>query len=316
MIASPLALIAVSALLIVASLLLLSGGSGTDKRLRERVIAARDLRVQKGAPQDVLIGAAPRQNFLRRAADLLGYRSDLPGPYKSSLGVVLPIALMVGTVSFRLAETVFGLVPSFFVGIVVSLAVASMLFRRKTKIYRKLLFNQIPDAMSLLLRAVRAGLPVAEAIRSVSRESISPTREEFQRVAGEAALGMPIEVTLQRLSERTSIQEYAFFAVVVGLHGQTGGNLSETLENLADMVRRRVAMAGKAKALAAEGRLSAVVVAGLPFVVAGLISFVNPGYMNEFVINPKGPVLIVIFVILLGLGLSTTHLLIQRSMQD
>ena len=88
---------------------------------------------------------------------------------------------------------------------------ARFMFKRKSKAYTDQLFKQIPDAMSLMLRAVRAGLPVAEAIRSVGRESMSPTRDEFSRVAGEAALGSPIEVAMRRLADRTTIQEYAFF---------------------------------------------------------------------------------------------------------
>jgi tight adherence protein B len=306
-----------SALLIAGGGLLILGGRDGERRLRERILATRDQKAETAGPgRDFFIDVPQNGNLFVRSAEFLGYRSDLPPPYSISLKIVGVAAIAVAAVVFRLLRA---LLPVYFaapVAVFAALVVASLLFHRKSVAYRAVLFRQIPDAMSLMLRAVRAGLPVAEAIRSVARESMSPTREEFNRVAGEAALGMPIDVTLHRLYRRTLIQEYAFFSVVIGLHGQTGGNLSETLENLADMVRRRVAMAGKARALAAEGRLSALVVGVLPFVVGVLISFINPDYVGEFVSNPKGPLLVVAFAVLLTLGAFSSHLLIQRSTQD
>ncbi len=306
-----------SVFLVAAGGYVLLSGRDAERRLRDRIIAARDLQTEIAGPgRGMLIDDLEKRHFLIRGAEFLGYRPDLPAPYTISLKIVGMASLAMGSLVVRLLQTLLPLYFSVPVAMAAGALVAVLLFNRKSKAYRAILFRQIPDAMSLMLRAVRAGLPVAEAIRSVARESMSPTREEFNRVAGEAALGMPIDVTLHRLYRRTLIQEYAFFSVVIGLHGQTGGNLSETLENLADMVRRRVAMAGKARALAAEGRLSAMVVGGLPFVVGGLISVVNPGYMGEFVSNPKGPLLVAVFAVLLTLGLASSHLLIQRSTQD
>jgi tight adherence protein B len=316
MIASPVTMTAASALLAAAGLMVILSGRGPERRLRERVLETRDLKVTKPSGQEVLIEAPAKPNILLRGAGLLGYRSDLPAAYSASLRVVPMVCVAAGLLSFRLAAPVFNTLPAALVGLVAAAFAARFLFRRKSKAYTAALFRQIPDAMSLMLRAVRAGLPVAEAVRSVGRESMSPTREEFTRVSGEAALGMPIEIALQRLYHRTDIQEYAFFSVVIGLHGQTGGNLSETLENLADMVRRRVAMAAKAKALSAEGRLSAAMVGALPFVVGLLICVINPGYMNEFLTNPRGATCIIAFAVLLFAGLFTTHLLIQRSIED
>ncbi len=293
------------------------GGDGSEKRLRERITGLREVRSPLGDQLEAsILNEAEKRTIGRRLAGLLGYRADLPAAYAPALKIVVPIAISASVGVFKLFGSVVSALPAAALAIVAGLLAASFLIRRKNAAYRLMLFRQIPDTLSLILRAVRAGLPVAEAIRSVSRESMSPTREEFQRVAAETALGMPIETTLQRLFERTRIQEYAFFSVVIGLHGQTGGNLSETIENLADMVRRRVAMVGKAKALAAEGRLSAIVVGALPFAVGGLISILNPGYMSEFVENPTGKVLVLAFAILLGLGLFTTHWITQRSTRD
>lgn len=314
---SPTTIMIAVAIVVPTVYLLVFKGDDGEKRLRERLASIKE--VKSNNPQlasTALMGENEKATALLKVALLLGYRPDLPPQYAVSLKFTLPIAGAIGMGAGKLLLSVIPIVPALAVGICISAGLLMFQFKRKNRAYRIALFRQIPDTLSLMLRAVRAGLPVAEAIKSISRESMSPTREEFTRVAAETALGMPIEVTLQRLFGRTRIQEYAFFAVVIGLHGQTGGNLSETLENLADTVRRRVAMAGKAKALAAEGRLSAMVVGGLPFVVGFLIFLMNPGYMQEFIENPSGKKLILAFAVLLTMGLFTTNVLVNRSTKD
>ena len=278
-------------------------------------MATRESKSQLGLAES-LIYVPVQQTLLLRVASFLGYEGNLPKAYAASPKVVVPFAVMIGFLVLRFSGRALPQSAALALGIVTAAAIARFLFKRKSRAYKAHLFKQIPDTMSLMLRAVRAGLPVAEAIRSVGRESMAPTRDEFARVAGEAALGSPIEIAMRGLADRTGLQEYAFFSVIIGLHAQTGGNLSETLENLADMVRRRVAMAARGKAMSAEGRLSAAVVGALPFVVGLLTTFMNPGYLNEFMTNPKGPMLIMVFVGLLVLGLGATHLLIQRSTED
>ncbi len=306
----------VGLVMLACAFLLFTDGGSTKRKLNDRVLATREAKGQQSNEADALIAAEAKRGRLFRLASWLGYQADLPAGYAASPQIVGPLAAIVGVLAFNLSKRLIPLTPTLLLSVVVSLLVARYLFHRKSKAYNAILFRQIPDAMSLMLRAVRAGLPIAEAIRNVGRESMSPTQEEFARVAGETALGMPIEVALRRLADRTKIQEYAFFAVIIGLHAQTGGNLSETLENLADMVRRRVAMVAKGKALSAEGRLSAGVIAALPFIVGFMTFCFTPGYMGEFVTNPGGPMLIGAFVVLLCTGLFVSHLMIQRSMED
>ena len=316
MISTPLLLVGSSSLMVVCAGLLFANPGAANRQMRERLIATRESQTTQSLAAESLLYTPVKQNALLKLAHWLGYRSDLPPAFAASPKIVVPLAALIGVLAFNLSEHVISQAAALGVALFVSTIAARFMFKRKSKAYTDQLFKQIPDAMSLMLRAVRAGLPVAEAIRSVGRESMSPTRDEFSRVAGEAALGSPIEVAMRRLADRTTIQEYAFFSVIIGLHAQTGGNLAETLENMADIVRRRVAMAAKGRALSAEGRLSAVVVGALPFVV-GLLMFVfNPGYLNEFVTNPGGPKLLCVFAGLLSTGLFVTHLMIQKSGQD
>lgn len=306
----------VGILMILAAMSLFSDSGRTNRLLRNRVLATREVKASRSGIDDAMIGLQGPKGLLLTLASLLGYQPGLPPKYAASPQIVGPLSAIAGVVVFNLSGRLLPQLPALLLGIVFALLFARFLFGRKVKAYRNTLFKQIPDSMSLMLRAVRAGLPVVEAIRNVGRESMSPTQDEFARVAGETALGMPVEVAIRRLADRTNIQEYAFFSVIIGLHGQTGGNLSETLENMSDMVRRRLAMVAKARALSAEGRLSAIVMGALPVVVGFMTFFFNPEYLNEFVVNPRGPTLIGAFVVLLATGFFVSHLIIQKSMED
>ncbi|MEO3474549.1 type II secretion system F family protein [Roseomonas sp. CAU 1739] len=175
--------------------------------------------------------------------------------------------------------------------------------------YVESIFVQIPDAIGMMVRAVRAGLPVGEAMRSVAAELSDPLRDEFARMLGDVAIGRPIDQALMRLHKRTELPEFSFLAVVFGLQSQTGGNLAETLENLADIVRKRVALAKRAKALAAEARMQAGILMVLPYIAALAMSQIQPFYIDNFFNNPTGQKLA-----LIGLGFSVFGYLVIRWM--
>ena len=139
--------------------------------------------------------------------------------------------------------------------------------------------------MALICRAVAAGIPLSEALRSVAHDAAAPSREEFVRVVNEVAIGQPLEGALWKLHERVGLPEYAFFAVTIGLQAQTGGSLVETLQNLQDMVRKRVALSKRGKALAAEARMSAMILGSLPFVMGVVLFFMQPGFLDFFFIH-------------------------------
>nr|WP_280855207.1 type II secretion system F family protein [Pararoseomonas indoligenes] len=167
-----------------------------------------------------------------------------------------------------------------------------------------------------MLRAIRAGLPLAEAMRGIAQGGASPIREEFTRVVGEVAIGRPVDAALMRVYARTGLTEFSFLAVTLGLQAQTGGSLAETLETLADMVRKRVAMAKRAKALAAEGRMQAGMLFVLPFLAAAGMSFIQPFYLRTFIENPTGQRLALIGFGLMLLGLFTIRHLIRQAGRD
>jgi tight adherence protein B len=131
------------------------------------------------------------------------------------------------------------------------------------------LYRQFPDVLAMIVRSVRAGIPLHEAMRVVARESLEPSARQFVLVYDQIKIGMRLDEALRDATRRTGVAEYGFFTVALTLQAQTGGSLAETLENLADVIRKRVASRLRAKALASEARTSAIILAVLP-VVAGV----------------------------------------------
>lgn len=176
------------------------------------------------------------------------------------------------------------------------------------------LFQQLPDALAMIVRAVRVGIPVTDAIRIVAREAAEPTAAEFVRLADEVAIGTSLDQALRSMAERNKVAEYRFFATALSLQSQTGGGISETLENLADVIRKRVAARARGRALAAEARTSAGALAVLPFLAMGALWVMNPGYIGILFINPTGHTILAFGALLLGFGILSMRAIIQKSL--
>ncbi len=176
------------------------------------------------------------------------------------------------------------------------------------------LLEQFPDALGLVVRAVRAGVPVAEGIKMVAAELPAPIGREFRQVADAIAIGTDLEQALWDLARRTGLPEFRFFVVTVVLQRETGGNLTETLDNLADVIRKRRAVRQRAKALTAEARMSIMVLAVLPFVAGGGLWLINPDYLLKLFTTAEGRGLLAAALCSLGVGLGSMHLLIKRTL--
>lgn len=303
-------------LLALVVLLLLPSGKTTQLRQRARGATGVAEKVDAEPKQSIRLAVTPARGpwvFLTAA---LGHNRQLPAAYAASVPLVIVTSGLIGLLVFMQTRSAFGSVISGGVGLGVALAVARFQFRRKTRVYAHLLFMQIADALSLVVRSVRAGLPVADALRSIATEMPSPTRDEFGRTMGEVALGVPLDQALWSLHARTQVREYSFLAVTLGLHAQTGGNLGETLENLVDMVRRRVALAGKARALSSEARTSCAILAGLPFVTGLIVWVMDRNYMSDLFYDPRGKNFLITFAVLLSAGLLANRWLLQRASRD
>jgi tight adherence protein B len=150
------------------------------------------------------------------------------------------------------------------------------------------LFRQLPDTIEMVTSAVRSGLPVNEAFRAVSREMPEPTARQFAIVNSELALGRAPEEAIEGIYRRTELAEYGFFAVTLAVQMKSGGGLAETLQTLGDTVRQRVALAARARALAAEVIFSSRALSLAPLVVGGILYRINPQTVDLLLYDQTG----------------------------
>lgn len=250
-----------------------------------------------------------------RLAGLLGFDPTAPEQHPAPWPVVvLGTALLIGAGAWYLG-TVFGqMMPALALGPAAFVLVTRNLFEGGRQRYRERLYVQFPDALSTIVRAVRAGIPVTAAIGIVGRDAQEPTATQFRRMNGDLSIGRSLEQALWGLASRTGLPEYAFFAVALSLQARTGGSLTDTLENLADVVRKRVAMKARAIALAAEARTSALVLILVPVVAGGGLALLNPAYIGVLIHDPRGRMLLGGAVLLLATGVLTMRTIIRRSL--
>ncbi|MDF0545963.1 type II secretion system F family protein [Sphingobium sp. H39-3-25] len=152
-----------------------------------------------------------------------------------------------------------------------------------------------PDALELLVRGLRSGLPITETLGLVASEIPGPVGEEFRLVTERIKIGKTMDQALQETAERLGTPEFQFFCITLNIQRETGGNLAETLQNLATVLRQRAQMKLKIKAMSSESKASAYIIGALPFIVFSLICYINYDYMKPFFTpDPTG---------LFGLGL-------------
>jgi tight adherence protein B len=159
-------------------------------------------------------------------------------------------------------------------------------FLRKRRIKRFL--EEFPNAMDVIVRGVKAGLPLNECVRIVAMEAAEPVKTEFRQMAETQALGVSLAEAVGKLPERVPVPEASFFAIVITIQQKAGGNLSETLGNLSRVLRERRKMVGKIKAMSMEAKASAAIIGSLPIIVMGLVYLTSPHYMSLLFTDPLG----------------------------
>ena len=315
-------------LAVVGGITLLVGGGGFilleargDAVMRDRVRVAGGRTEGAAAPvitaqQSIRSRDVDATPGMTRLFRWIGHKPDMGSTERLPWPVIVLIACAIGVVGAWRARSWVGdwlFVP---VGALIGIKAMRMLFQRGRTKYAQKLFTQIPDAIGLIIRAIRAGIPMAEALRSVAREMPEPTRGEFGRVVGAVSIGLPVDDAIWTLFHRTALTEYSYLAVTIGLQSQTGGSLAETLENLAEMVRKRVAMTGKARALAGEAKVQAIVMIALPFIAALALTFITEGYIDAFISTPTGNNMALTGLTMIGLGALTMRWLTARALKD
>jgi tight adherence protein B len=168
------------------------------------------------------------------------------------------------------------------IGLFVSLGLPYLVVGRAIK-KRVAQFNtRFPDAIDLLVRGLRSGLPVTETFQIVSQELPGPVGEEFKGVIERIRIGNTMEAALQETAVMLGTPEFQFFCITIQIQRETGGNLAETLSNLSDVLRKRAQMKLKIRAMSSEAKASAYIVGALPFFVFGVVWSMNPDYLAGF----------------------------------
>jgi tight adherence protein B len=144
-----------------------------------------------------------------------------------------------------------------------------------------------PDAIELLVRGLRSGLPVGETLGVIAKEIPGPVGVEFKMVTEKIKIGKTMEDSLQETADRMNTPEFQFFVITLAIQRETGGNLAETLANLAEVLRKRAQMKLKIRAMSSESKASAYIVGSLPFFVFGMVWMVNPKYLGGFFYEPR-----------------------------
>jgi tight adherence protein B len=166
--------------------------------------------------------------------------------------------------------------------------VVGRLIGRRTKRFETL----FPEALGLIIRGLKAGLPITESIAIVAREVGDPVGEEFRRVADQVRLGQRLEDSMWEAAKRLAVAEFNFLVVTMSVQRETGGNLAETLENLDSILRRRRQMKLKVKAMSSEARASAMIIGALPFAMFAILFMVNRAYVMTLLTSHGGHILL------------------------
>lgn len=311
-----------AALALSMVLLALFGGSAAEKHTRRRIDRIRDSNLPKQAQQMVSIRRAdsdsgiplidglvnhlvPRPELLRLRLASAGLRASLGNYVMACLitGLVVLGVLQVTKVVSLLVAVLFGIGA----GIMLPhLVLAFLVARRRNKFVAN-----FPEAIDLMVRGLRSGLPITESIRSAGDEIIDPVGIELRRVTDSVRLGAKLEEALWECSRRLNIQEFNFFTVALAIQAETGGNLAETLANLSDVLRRRRQLKLKIKAMSSEAKASAYIIGSLPFVMALLIFLVNPGYIGDLWTDPRGNFLVFLGFCSFGIGIGVMYKMVK-----
>ncbi|MEG3165904.1 type II secretion system F family protein [Sphingomonas sp. PB2P19] len=237
---------------------------------------ARRIANKRDTKMDVAVGRIlPNPALLAKRLAMTG-KTWTVGQYGMATGIVAVV--VAGALLIKGMPLLLALFVGLFLGVgLPHYVVGRAIKKRITKFTAK-----FPDAIELLVRGLRSGLPITETIGVVGQELDGPIGEEFRAVGDKMKIGRTMDAALQETADRLGTPEFQFFVITIAIQRETGGNLAETLANLATVLRLRGQMRLKIKAMSSESKASAYIIGALPFIVFTLIWFINGTYMQRF----------------------------------
>ena len=185
-----------------------------------------------------------------------------------------------------------------FVGLATPFVVLKVVARRRTQAFDR----QLPDVLATIASTLRAGHGLRPALRVIADDGAAPSSEEFGRVLGEERLGRPLDEALTAMCERIGSSDFEYVATAVNVQSQTGGSLAGLFDTLAETVRERQRHARKLKALTGLGRMSAIVLVGLPIGLGILMTLMSPDYMSPLYSTSSGHIVLGICLTSMAIG--------------
>jgi len=294
----PMLMLGGGVLAVLAMMLFAVGGPSASKAQNRRLEVVRERhsksnevaaqaqlkRILQNRNQSKMDGLAqrliPKPALLRQRLQQTGRNWTLAQYGLACLGIVVVVSLILIVKGLPLLLAVLvGLLagiglPHFIVGKLIKRRVAKFTAR-------------FPDAIELMVRGLRSGLPISETLGVVADEIPGPIGDEFRTVSDKMKIGRTMEAALQETADRLGTPEFQFFVITLAIQRETGGNLAETLANLADVLRKRAQMKLKIRAMSSESKASAWIVGALPFIVFILIWFINGTYMQAFFVDER-----------------------------
>jgi len=177
--------------------------------------------------------------------------------------------------------------------------ILNFLRRRRLKKF----VNEFPNAVDIIIRGVKAGLPLGDCLRVIATESAEPVRSEFRQIVEAQAMGFSTGEAVERIVERVPVAEASFFAIVINIQQKSGGNLAEALGNLSAVLRERKKMKGKINAMSGEAKASAYIIGSLPFIVAIMTYITSPRYMELLWTTQTGELVLLGCAIWMSIGI-------------
>lgn len=260
------------------------GDSGGILRSDAPISILRDERVSDVAALNELLSG---RNLTMRLERELAHAGSRQKPGEFLLFTLL--GAMIGLTAFQF---LMGGVLSLIGGLLGAL-IPLLLLKRRQSIRRKQFETAFPDALDLMTNALRAGYSLQAAMEFVGRESPPPLRQEFLRFYDEQRLGVDVRTALLAMQERIGTEEARLFVTSLIIQRETGGNLVELLSNIANLIRERLKFQANLETLTAEPKMSARVLAGMPFVMFFAIYSINQDYMRPLLVEPIGKAVIV-----------------------
>jgi tight adherence protein B len=267
--------------------------SGQDQHLHSKVLKER--LEQEDSLFEKMGAALPHAQQLRELLQQSGLRW--------SLGRLLFLAVCVGAAAVSVGATVLHLPVFILMGMAAAGGALPVLYVARRRLLRmRRMEHQMPDALDLMTRALRAGHAFSSALQMASEELDEPIASELRMTHDEVNYGVSMQQALTNLAERVPSMDVRYFVVAVLIQRESGGNLTEILTNLSRLIRERLKLMGRVRVLSSEGRLSAWILVFLPFLLGGLLAVMNPDFMRPLWTDPMGISMMKVLLFMMFIG--------------